>query len=306
MDKRIKEIMNVQIDYREKLNLDEHITIGLEIEYKKSWDKKIKIKMWKNGLGKWKNVYDGSVAFKIYGQYFGGEINSPILKDDEKSWHDLKKMCEILKMSNCTINSRCGGHVHIGNNILDNNYDNYIKLYKLWYMYEPIIYRFSYGEYQTGRSDLDKYAKSMRPFFGHILKGEKDFNNIKELANYFEIKENRYRSINFSNVRNDKKTIEFRCPNSSLNHIVWQNNANFFGNFLNCIKDTEIDEEYLEFKIKNDNSNINDYNNINIEDAIKLSNIVFKDEIDKLYFLRQYVKDGENNIRFVESKKFTK
>ena len=30
--------------------------------------------------------------------------------------------------------------------------------------------------------------------------------NIKELANYFEIKENRYRSINFSNVRNDKNS----------------------------------------------------------------------------------------------------
>ena len=84
MDKRVNEIMNVQIDYREKLNLDENVTMGLEIEYKKIWDKIIKLKINKNGLDKWKNVYDESVAFKIYGQYFGGEINSPILKDNEK------------------------------------------------------------------------------------------------------------------------------------------------------------------------------------------------------------------------------
>ena len=173
-------------------------------------------------------------------------------------------------------------------------------------MYEPIIYRFSYGEYQTGRSAIVKYARSMRPFFEPILKGDKNFNNIKELANYFEIRVTRYYGINFSNIRNDKKTIEFRCPNSSLNHIIWQNNANFFGNFLNCIKDTEIDEEYLNYKLQNNNSNVNDYNNINIEDAIKLSNIVFKDEIDKLYFLRQYIKDGKNNNQFVKSEKFTK
>lgn len=306
MDKRVKEIMNVQIDYREKLNLDENVTMGLEIEYKKIWDKIIKLKINKNGLDKWKNVYDESVAFKIYGQYFGGEINSPILKDNENTWIELKKICQILRDSKCEINSRCGGHIHIGNNILDNNYDNYIKLYKLWYMYEPIIYRFSYGEYQTGRSAIVKYARSMRPFFEPILKGDKNFKDVNQLANYFEIRVTRYYGINFSNIRNDKKTIEFRCPNSSLNHIIWQNNANFFGNFLNCIKDTEIDEEYLNYKLQNNNSNVNDYNNINIEDAIKLSNIVFKDEIDKLYFLRQYIKDGKNNNQFVKSEKFTK
>ena len=108
MDKRVNEIMNVQIDYREKLNLDENVTMGLEIEYKKIWDKIIKLKINKNGLDKWKNVYDESVAFKIYGQYFGGEINSPILKDNKNTWIELKKICQILRDSKCEINSRCG------------------------------------------------------------------------------------------------------------------------------------------------------------------------------------------------------
>ena len=49
------------------------------------------------------------------------------------------------------------------------------------------------------------------------------------------------------------------------------------------------------------------YDEINMEDANELANIIFDNEIDKLYFLRQYVKDGNNEKpkAFAKSMKFT-
>jgi hypothetical protein len=45
-----------------------------------------------------------------------------------------------------------------------------------------------------------------------------------------------------------------------------------------------------------------------MNEAIELADIIFDNEIDKLYFLRQYIKDGkDNNIDdFTKTIKFTK
>ena len=76
---------------------------------------------------------------------------------------------------------------------------------------------------------------------------------------------------------------------------------------IDDIKNIEIDKDKLKhlLKVSNDPSN---YDEINIKDAKELANIVFDKEIDKLYFLRQYVKDGNDNKfkSFTKSMNFTK
>ena len=52
-----------------------------------------------------------------------------------------------------------------------------------------------------------------------------------------------------------------------------------------------------------------DYIKIDMNEANELANIIFDNEIDKLYFLRQYVKDGveeKRKLDFTKSMKFTK
>ena len=52
----------------------------------------------------------------------------------------------------------------------------------------------------------------------------------------------------------------------------------------------------------------NDYIKIDLKEAEALANTIFDNEIDKLYFLRQYIKDGndEKPKAFIKSVKFTK
>ena len=102
----------------------------------------------------------------------------------------------------------------------------------MWSTYENIIFRFSYGEYLSYRPTLDEYAKTVSKRF---LKVYKKLVGNEKIDAYDIVKKlsiNRYQAVNFENVMNlDEKIegniIEFRCPNASLNPVIWQNNVNF-------------------------------------------------------------------------------
>ena len=58
----------------------------------------------------------------------------------------LKNICQIIKKMG-SIDSNCGGHIHVGAHILNNNASSLLNFVKLWSAYENIFYRFLYGEY---------------------------------------------------------------------------------------------------------------------------------------------------------------
>ena len=48
------------------------------------------------------------------------------------------------------------------------------------------------------------------------------------------------------------------------------------------------------------------YNQLFTEQAIELSDMIFDNNLDKIYFLRQYIKDGETSqMPMKKAKKFT-
>lgn len=54
-------------------------------------------------------------------------------------------------------------------------------------------------------------------------------------------------------------------------------------------------------------SNLLKYSYIYTEQALELADLIFTSNIDKLYFLRQYIKSGEVTTKsFAKSKTFTK
>ena len=300
---KLDDLKDIKIPYKETLNLPKNITIGIEIEFISAWNRLIK-SLISNYEG-WINKFDCSVSTLFYRDYFGGEINSPILTDTKANWEALKDVCQKLKISGARINENCGGHIHIGKQILD--CENYLNLIKLWYMYENIIYRFSYGEYEKERKLIHSYAQSNRSILYDIITHENYFKRTEDILTI--IKCERKYGLNFQNLDKEKQTFEFRCPNSTLNPVIWQNNVNFFVNLLKICNDVEIDEDKLNYKLKAENNirqNIKEYNKIDLNEAIELADIVFQNEEDKLYFLKQYVKDGKDkNTKFIKTKKFT-
>lgn len=301
---KIEDIKDIKIEYRDKLDINPRTTIGMEIEFEKAKLKDIRRKFKQYLNGNWTAVYDGSVSDSFLDVIKGGEINSPILTNRMYEWGELEIVCEILKDEGAEITEDCGGHIHIGKQIL--KYESYINLIKLWFMYEPIIFRFSYGEFNRERILMNKYAYPLRLNLWNILENEERFDYSVKIVQY--LSQNRNLCINFQNLLAAKKTFEFRCPNSSLDPVIWQNNVNFFAHLLDKCNNIKIDDDKLKYILKKFPNISNDYIKIDLKEAEALANTIFDNEIDKLYFLRQYIKDGndEKPKAFTKSVKFTK
>ena len=127
-------------------------------------------------------------------------------------------------------------------------------------------------------------------------------------------------AINFCNVNADepnnntsKNTIEFRSPNATTNSIVWQNNINVFTKMLLVARNGKLDEDFLDYKLADEFVPFENagymYSMVNLRKVLEFVDLVFDNNLDKVYFLRQYLKDlrdGYNLNTMVRAKRFTK
>ncbi len=107
--------------------------------------------------------------------------------------------------------------------------------------------------------------------------------------------------------------IEIRCFNGTLWPEVVQNNINLIVSLLRAVHEGRLDEVYIEREyllyIKNDydfdhgtsvlydyeeideyNKVLAGFNKVNMEKAMKLADMIFDDDKDKLLFMKQYLK----------------
>lgn len=308
LEEILLELDKYYLDYREDLGIPQEETFGLELEFENAKKENIKTELEEQKLDKsWRLKRDTSLEQ-------GAEINSPILVDCKDSWQNLLDVCKILN-KNSVIGEKAGGHIHVGTQTIGRNKDYWLNFIKLWSTYENIIFRFSYGEYLSYRPTLDEYAKTVSKRF---LKVYKKLVGNEKIDAYDIVKKlsiNRYQAVNFENVMNlDEKiegnTIEFRCPNATLNPVIWQNNVNFFIKFLDYSKNKEFNNDIVEKRIRNKDNSYYDialYDEIYLDQALELADILFDNNLDKVYFLRQYLKSFEiGNNTLEKAKQFTK
>lgn len=202
------------------------------------------------------------------------------------------------------IDKNAASHIHFGTQILGSNKDSWLNFIKLWSVYENIIYRFVYGDYLTARPDILKYAEPLASIFDEdykiLKKNNEDLNNI-----IFRISHKRNQAINFEHVKWTKcdsffinNTIEFRCPNGTLNPVIWQNNVNLLARLLTYSKNTSYNDDLIEKRRKINSRkilSIEFYDEIYLEQALELCDIIFENNFDKIYFLKQYLKSFEIN-----------
>lgn len=334
-------IKQYSIGLRDRLNFDEDITFGLEIEFENAKRKVIEGELAELfSDGKYSVVDDRSLLN-------GGEINSPILVNNENTWRELSKVCEIVS-KNAYVLDNVGGHIHIGMHVLGNNPKYWANFAKLWAAYENVIFRFLYGEYISPRSGIVEQAFPIaRDFIGDfdkIIARKEDIISCYMLKLLDKAKV-RKRCVNLTNISDtdaynydivgNKNTIEFRSPNGTFDPVIWQNNVNLLVHLLLYAKSESFDEEclnrriqqlidndilfngdrYLEVKERKDISisdmffytNLSKYSYVYIEQAMELADLIFTNNLDKIYFLRQYIKSGLVSSRpFVKSDGFTR
>ena len=304
-------INNYYLQLRDTIGIDDYITFGLELEFEHCKKDKIEKELEKNKLydNGWKIKRDSTLID-------GAEINSPILMDTKQTWEELDEVCSIVNpLAKIDVNS--GGHIHIGTHILGIEKNSWINFLKLWSVYENIIFRFSYGEYLTSRPEIMQYASVMKRDF---WKKQKEFNsenkNINKLIQ--NIKGDKYNAVNFGNVDyinpnyfSEDNTIEFRCPNGTLEPVIWQNNVNFFVKLLLYSKSTSFNDDLVQKRHKlteNKYYGLEWYKEIYIDQALELCDMMFDNNLDKVYFLRQYLKSFEvsKDNKYIKAKSLTK
>ncbi len=300
---------NFYLTLRDSLGLDENVTFGMELEFERSNKALITRDLVHQNLDEeFKVKHDGSLGMG------GGEIATPVLRDLEVDWEKLEKVCKICS-SHATIMGKAGGHIHIGAQILGFNTTTFLNFLKLWAVYENIIFRFSYGEFLTGRDGIKTYAYSVREKFEDIVNRYKNSDDVSIYGLLQNVVTNKYQAANFQHItsfnrKQERNTIEFRCPNGTLNPVIWQNNLNFFVRLIEYARSNEYNDDIVSER-RNFNEDLIDntveYNKIYLRQALELSDMIFNNNLDKVYFLRQYLKQFEStNQPLAKAKPFTK
>lgn len=301
-------IENYYLELRNRLGFDNYITFGLELEFENAMRGRIENKLRKMSLSStWQLKGDGSLDD-------GAEINSPILKDTSVSWNNLKKVCSVVN-ANATIGSHSGGHIHVGTQVIGGKTESWLNFIKLWSVYENIIYRFVYGDFLTARPSMNRYAEPMTKDFWKDYQKLKEYDQLNMRDIISKISHQRYQAVNFNNVSDfnnmaNKNTIEFRCPNATIDPTIWQNNINLFVNMLLYSKSTRYNDDIIQNRrnINEDKySKLSWYGEIYLQQTLELCDMLFTNNFDKVYFLRQYLKSFEiGNKELSKPKPFTK
>lgn len=305
------------LELRNKLSIDTNITFAGEIEFEEANRDLIELDLYNTfPMDDWIVKDDNTLSN-------GGEVNSPVLRDSEKTWNDFSTVCSIVD-GNAYVLDNTSAHVHIGMHILGNNPKFWRNFALLWMTYENIITRFLYGEYISPRISMGEFAKPISQLlidnFDRIEDRTKYY-NATYILKVLNLGDDRRRSVNFKNCADaellffnkvgNKNTIEFREPNGTFNPIIWQNNINLLVKLLEYAKNDQFNEEIIQRRLKeiirnNIPSNITKYGQINIVQAIEFADLIFNNNLDKIYFLRQYIKDSNVSSKsHVKSKRFT-
>ena len=134
-------------------------------------------------------------------------------------------------------------------------------------LYEDILNRFFCGEYVNIRKNAKEYA---------------------DLCKNYII---------------DKNTLEFRRPNGTLEEVIWQNNINVIIKLILAINSNNFDIDYIINKLKtNKDRIINKYDSaydheLNLEKALEFVDLFYDNNLDKINFLKQYIKGYELSLK---------
>lgn len=301
-------LRNYYLELRNTLNLDNSITFGTEIEFENAKRDVIEKYIKENfPYMSWRVVDDRSL-------YHGGEINSPVLRDTEKTWIDLSNVCKVVE-DNAEVLENTSAHVHIGMQILGNNPKYWYNFSLIWMTYENIITRFLYGEYSSPREKYEYYASPIsKDLIGDLEMLEKysDYTSANAILTKLNKTNEKRRSVNFRHIGKtplynynreaDKNTIEFRGANGTFNPTIWQNNINLLVRLLEYAKSSDFNEELIRQRleiIKENNlpSNLYKYSQIHTEQAFEFADLIFTNNLDKVYFLKQYFKDMKVSMK---------
>ena len=232
----------------------------------------------------------------------GTEVVSPVLDDTEESWERLNNACLFIQAIGGKVNKTCGGHVHIGENVLGVDKEAWKTFLNVWREVEPLIYMMSNRKGEKTRAGADRYAKMATGGIERIdwtcvkLRSEEDVVRLaRELHDdeygfdYYD-EYDRYKSLNLTNLITGKQnTIEFRLSNGTVDYDILRENILLYGRMLQMAKMHSLDPNRKKKELEAFFEHILPGK----EKVTRFLNLVFDDEEEKRIFYKRW----ESNVR---------
>lgn len=255
-----------------RYNLEIPRVFGLEIEMGlfNEMDRKYIME----GLKEKGYTYEVDVGLKTDFPY---EIQTPKLYGTKEVWNQLFLLSE--RMKKCQINFDYAAF-QINMDVHYKTINDFFKFCLFFMKFEHILFKFSTSNHEFLRPLT--YANSLKKYF-----------KIWECRKVEEFNINRFRNnkeycIALKNsLKNNTfipDIIEYRIPNGCDDAWLWQNYINTFYHLQEKIP--FLDLEYFDYRSYLTNK---PYVILYLEDACLLANLIFEKDIDKIYFLRQYI-----------------
>ena len=287
-----------QLSYRSSLGFDSSDSFGVEVEYE-GIDENTVSNYFQKQLPNWQSTNDLSL-------HSGGEMISPISFDTPKFWEEYDLLCQYLKEEKANMACFAGGHIHIGVQILGRQLKSWRCFLKTIAVYEPILFRFGYGMFINGRTGISRYAA---PTASILLKCMDEINQMTSLVQLIEPLQilSHWQAVNFTRISSlekqiiEENTIEFRFFNATDEAIIGQNNINTVVKLARACAHNKINESFLDDKIRQldpQDDRKNYYQEVYLEEALELCDLIFTQNMDKIYFLKQYIKGFEHDYGY--------
>ncbi len=239
-EEKLRNGVDVDYEYENVLNGSD-ITFGIELEFSGGNADAIARDLYNEGIcsepqrlgyhargsnpNLWRVERDGSVSNGNQ----GGEMVSPVLQDTPKTWKTIEKICEIAARHGASVNSKCGGHVHVGMDTLDTAKQRWKRLFKIISGYEECIYRSAGGESGRIRDNYRIYATPFAERSDYGINRRMQLNTEEQVVAMADAvsEDDRYYGINLTNISDPHRanTVEFRYFNGSLDKKQIQANV---------------------------------------------------------------------------------
>ena len=294
------------------MNLPEDITIGVEIECVGAT-----LNQFLGLYNELKDMYeidyldgfnmetDASVYERVGKERvkrMGFEIQTPILGDDEESWKRLKDACAFLNLLGMRGNHTCGGHIHIGSEVLGYDKQAWINFRDICREAQPLLYIICNRRGELPREGVNYFAKP--------VKWSNNVSNISDVTinNLIDLREfiasyvvnygvysigSKYQAINFKHLTFlDTNTIERRDGNATTKYEILRENILLFARIMQIAKKRAT---FPDWK-KDEWDNFFEEGLPEREKLERFLNLVFDEEDEKKIYRDRWICAAGNDI----------
>jgi hypothetical protein len=152
-----------------------------------------------------------------------GEIVSPVLRDTPETWAQLEQVCSILQANGARVTARTGGHVHVGADSagMDHDVGRFRRVANACAWAEDLMYRLAAASGRSGRQH--RGAGNGYRWCGPMGAGQfEQAQSLSELAT--RVGASHGVGLNYGNILDNRRTIEYRYFDSSLDPARLQAN----------------------------------------------------------------------------------